>query len=49
MILEVSERTQVCLQGIFGLKGRLPGGLQRGNERLLVGDELPRNGDALRE
>lgn len=49
MIFEMSQRAEVGLQGVFGLDRRLPRCPEGGNERLLLGDNLPRNGDALRE
>jgi len=49
VILEVSQRAEVGQQGVFGLKSGLPGCLESGDERLLVGDNLARNGDTLHE
>jgi hypothetical protein len=49
VILKVPERTQVTLKRFFGLNDRLPGCLEIGDERLLVGDDLARDGNALRD
>jgi hypothetical protein len=43
------ERAEVGLQGLFGLDRGLAGRRETGDERLLIGDDLARRRDALRQ
>jgi hypothetical protein len=49
VIFEVSERTQVRLQSVFGFNGGLPSGFEIGDESLLIGDDSFRDREPLRE